>query len=134
MESAISGHGFDPAGPDFCGEIECADSFAEKRGLFVLRFGQSDLNVAAQQGNGNAREARPGAEIEKSGGVLAKMARGKEAFAEVPADDLFRIADRREIGAGVPFEKEVEVDGEVRHECDRSVWKVGYKEVGDCGF
>lgn len=134
MESAIGRHGFDAAGPDFRGEIEYAYSFAEKRGLFVLRFGQSDLNVTAQQRDGDAGEARSGAEVEESRCLGGEMAADKEAFTEVPADDLFRIADRREIRACVPLKNEVEIDRELGQESGRGVWKVGYEEVGDCGF
>ena len=44
MEDAGFGHGFDPRGPDFGGEFEVPDDFAEKSGFFVLGFGESDLN------------------------------------------------------------------------------------------
>ena len=113
MESAIGRDCFDTIGPDFSGEIEGADGFAKEASLFVLGFGEGDLNVRAQKRDGDAGEACSGAEVEEREGVGIEMARGKEAFAEMTADDLFRIADRGEIGAGVPFEKEVEVQREL---------------------
>ena len=37
------------------------------------------------------------------------MACGEEAFTEVAGDDLFRVADGREVDAGVPAEKYIDV-------------------------
>ena len=94
METAIGGHGFDAAGPDLRGEIKAANGFAKKASLFVLGFGEGDLNVRVQKCDGNARKTCPGAEVEKSWRFGIEMARSKQAFAEVPADDLFGVADR----------------------------------------
>ena len=113
MESAIGGHGFDTTGPDLGGEIEGANNFAQKRCLFVLGFGQGDLDLRAQKRDGNSREAGPGSEVEKSGGIGIDMARGKDALAEVPADDLFGVTDRSQVRSGVPFEKEIEIEREL---------------------
>ena len=60
---------------------------------------------------------RPGkpaarAEVEQGSGG-AEIRRGEEAFAEVAADDLFRIANGGEVGAGVPLEQKVEIGGEL---------------------
>ena len=70
VELAGGGHGFDAGRPDLCSrEVEGADGFAEERGLFVLRFGQGDLDVGAEEGDGQAGEASPGAEVEEGGGA-----------------------------------------------------------------
>ena len=61
------------------------------------------------------------------------MAGGEETFAEVTADDFFGVADGGEVSSGVPFEEQVEIDGELRED----VWwrvEVGCEERGDCGF
>ncbi len=44
------------------------------------------------------------------------MTGGEEALAEVAADYLFRISDGSEVGASVPLQEEVEVDGELGDE------------------
>ena len=134
VESAVDRHLFDAAGPDLRGEIEGADSFAEKAGFFVLGFGEGDLNIRTQKPDRDAREACPGAEVEEGGGVAREMARGKEAFAKMTANNLFRVADCGEIGAGVPFEEEVEVQRELGQQGSRGIRKIRCEEVGDCGF
>src|SRR5580700_7654154 len=73
VELTGDGHGFYAVGPDFGGEIEGADYFAEEGGLFILGFGQGDVNVGAQEGDGKARKAGPGAEVEEGGGVGVEM-------------------------------------------------------------
>src|ERR1700677_234336 len=55
------------------------------------------------------------------------------------ADDLFGIADRGEIGAGVPLEEEIEVDGKLAIEASRpgqeKIWgEEGGDLVGGHGF
>ena len=62
------------------------------------------------------------------------MGGGEEAFAEVAADDLFGVADGGEVGAGVPFEEEVEVEGELGDQGCGGIGQVGREERGDCGF
>jgi hypothetical protein len=94
MESAIGGHGFDTTRPYLGGEIEGANNFAQERCLFVLGFGEGDLDLGAEKRDGNSGKACSGSKVEESGGIRIEMARGKEAFAEVPADDLFGVADR----------------------------------------
>jgi hypothetical protein len=39
---------------------------------------------------------------------------GEEAFSEVATDDFLWVADGGEVGASVPLEEEIEVDGELR--------------------
>jgi hypothetical protein len=46
----------------------------------------------------------------------------EEALAKVAADDLFRIADRGEVGTGVPLEQEVEVGGELSEQGCGGIW------------
>ena len=113
VEAPVCGHGFDSIGPDLGGEAEGSDDFAEKGGLFVLGFGEGDLNFRVEERNGQAGEASSGAEVEESAGVWVEVLGGEEAFAEVAADDLFRVADGGEVGAGVPLEEEIEIDGEL---------------------
>jgi len=113
VEQAGGGHDFDTVGPDLgVGEGESADDFAEEGGFFVLGFGEGYCDFGAEEGHGQAREAGSGAEVEQGAGGGRKVLRGEEAFAEVTLDDLFGVADGREVGAGVPFEEEVEVEGE----------------------
>jgi len=111
VELTGGGHGFYAVEPDFGWEVEGADCFAEEGGLFVLGFGQSDLNVRAEESDGKAGKAGPGAEVEEGGGVGVEMGGGEEALAEVAADDLLGIADGGEIGASVPLEEQIEIGG-----------------------
>jgi hypothetical protein len=134
MESAIGGHGFDTIRPDLGGEIEGANNLPQKTCLFVLGFGKGDLDLRAEKRDGNSREASSGSEVEQSGGLGIEMARGKEAFAEVPADDLFGVADRSQVRAGVPFEKEIEIEGELGEESGWGVQEVWCEEFRDFGF
>ena len=62
------------------------------------------------------------------------MLGGEEALSEVAADNLFRVADSREIGAGVPFEEEVEVCGDLREEIRGRSRDIGGEEACNCGF
>ena len=41
------------------------------------------------------------------------MLGGEQAFAEVAADDLLRLADGCEVCAGVPFEEQIEIERRV---------------------
>jgi hypothetical protein len=111
------GKGFGAGSPDFyVREVESANGFAEEARFFVLRFGEGDLDIGAQQGDREAGKAGSGAEVEKSSSFFGEMGGGEEAFAEVPADYLFGVPDGGEIGAGVPFEEKVEVSGELGKE------------------
>jgi hypothetical protein len=115
VELAGGGHGFDAAGPDFGGEVQSADGFAEEGGFFVLGFGQGDSDLGTEKGDGKAGKAGSGAKVQEGLGAGSQMAGGKEAFAEVATDDLFGITDGGEVGAGVPLEEEIKVGGEPRH-------------------
>ncbi len=53
------------------------------------------------------------------------MLGGEEAFAEVAADYLLRVADGGQIGAGVPFEEEIQVGGEMGEDGGRRGGQVG---------
>ena len=134
MELAAGGHGFDAAGPDFGGEVEAADGFAEEGSLFVLGFGERDLNAGAKEGDGQSGEAGSGAEVEEAGGAGVEMPGGEEAFSEVTADDLLGIADGGEVSAGVPLEEEVEVGGEMGEEGSGRIRQVRGEQACDCGF
>ncbi len=129
VELAAGGHGFDAAGPDFGLEGEGADGFAEEGGFFVLGFGEGDVDVGAEEGDGEAGKACSGAEVEEGLGVGGEMVGGEEAFAEVAADDLFGVADGGEVGAGVPFEEEVEVGGELGEEVARWIRQISGDEM-----
>jgi len=132
MELAGFGHGFGSGGPDFYWKAKRADCFAEEGGLFVLGFGQGDGDLGAQEGYGESGEASSAAEVEEGGGCWVKVAGGEEALAEVAADYLFGVADGGEVGAGVPLEEEVEVEGELGEERGRrGVKEVGGEESGD---
>ena len=141
METLGLGHGFGPRGPDLDGYIEGSGHFAEKRSLFILRFGESDLNFRVKQDDRQAREAGTGAEVEKSGRVASEVLGGEEAFAKVTADDIFRTADSCEIGTGIPFEEKIEINGEfwverVREGCfgeQIGLEKGGDRRVGEGG-
>jgi hypothetical protein len=149
MERAGRGHGFDAAGPDFRGQGEGADDLTEEGGLFILGFGERDVNVRAKESDGEAREAGPGAEVQKcesAGGRVAgiqvrgiqvrgiQVTRGEETLAEVAADDLFGIADGGQVGARIPFEEETEVSREPWEKSDREVGKIRLQEIGYGGL
>ena len=119
VELTVGGHRFDASGPDFGGEVEGTDGFAEEGGLFVLGFGERDLDLRTEEGDGDSGETCSRAEVEEGGGVGVEMTGGEEAFAEVAADDLLRIADGGEVSAGVPLEEEIEVEGELSVEVGR---------------
>ena len=113
VKDAILWQGFNPGGPDLRREAQRSDDFAEKGGFFVLGLGEGHLNVWAKQGYRETWKAGSGAEVEEGRGVEVEVTAGEEALSEVAADDLFGAADGGEVGAGVPFEEEVEVDGEL---------------------
>jgi hypothetical protein len=121
-------------GPHFGGKVEAADSFAEEGSLFVLGFGEGDLNVGAKEGDGQAREAGSGTEVEECGGAGVKVLGGEEAFPEMAADDLSGISDGGEVGPGVPLEEELEVGGELGEEGDGDFGQVRGEQACDCGF
>ena len=63
------------------------------------------------------------------------MLAGEEAFAKVTADDLFGVTDGGKVGAGIPFEQEVEINGEPGdYVLRRRKGEIGRQEVGDLGF
>jgi hypothetical protein len=134
VELAGGGHGFDAAGPHFRGESEGADGLAEESSLFVLRFGEGDLNVGPKEGDREAGEAGPGAEVEKCEYARVEVTRGEETLAEVAADDLFGIADGGEIGAGIPFEEKIEISSEAGEEVGRGIGKIRCQEIGYGGL
>jgi|HubBroStandDraft_6_1064221.scaffolds.fasta_scaffold190076_2 hypothetical protein len=134
MELTGGGHGFNAAGPDFRGETEGADGLAEEGSLFVLRFGQSDLNVGPQEGDGEAGESCSGAEIEECECAGVEVASGEETLAKVAADDLFGIADGGEVSASIPLEKEIEVSRKPRKEACRGFGKIRCQKIGYGGL
>jgi hypothetical protein len=87
-----------------------------------------------EEGDGDAGKAGSGAEVEEGFGLGVDMLRGEEAFAEVTADDLFGVTDGGEVGAGVPLEKKVEVEGEFGDQIRGMIGHVGGQERGDGGF
>jgi hypothetical protein len=44
------------------------------------------------------------------------MRRCEQGFSEVAADDFLWIADRGQVGAGVPFEEQIEICGELHQQ------------------
>jgi hypothetical protein len=116
VELAGGRHGLDPSGPYLGGEVEGADGFAKECSFFVLRLGQGDFDVRTEQRDGEAGKAGAGAEVQEGGGVEVEVTGGEEAFTEVALDDLFRLADGCEVGAGVPLKEKVEVSGELGKE------------------
>jgi len=92
------------------------------------------VDAWSQEGDRETGKAGSGAEVQESGGAFGEMAGGEEAFSEVAADDLFRVADGGEVGVGVPLEEEVEIEGELGDEARRDVGEIGAQELVDCGF
>jgi hypothetical protein len=113
---------------------EGPDDLAEECSLFVLGFGEGNSDLRAKKGYGEAGEAGPGAKVKKGSGAGINLAGGKEALAKVAADDLLRVADGGEIGAGVPFEEKVEVKGELGEEAGWDVRQIRSEEICYCGF
>jgi len=126
-------HGFDAVGPNFGEEMEGANGFAEEGDFLVLGFGEGDAEFGEEEGDGKAGEAGSGAEVEE-GLCGGEMSGGEEAFSEMTSNDLFGVADGGEIGAGVPLEKKVEVEGEFGDQIRRMIGQVGGQERGDSGF
>ena len=62
------------------------------------------------------------------------MEAGEEAFAEVAADDLFRVADGREVDAAVPLEDKLKIIMElpVDRGRDWGIADIGIEEDRDC--
>jgi hypothetical protein len=115
---------FDTTCPYFHLQAEGSNDFAEEGGLFVLRFGKGYGDLRAEYGDGEAGEACPGAEVEESVDFGSQMLSCKETLSEVTADYLFRVANRREIGAGVPLEKEFKVNGKPGDDDRRGIRKI----------
>jgi hypothetical protein len=109
VKAAGFGHGFDPGSPDFGGKAESADYFSEECGFFVLGFGKGDLNLRVKQGDRQPWEACSLTEVEEGSSRWVEMLGCEEAFTEVATDDLFRLADGGEVGAGVPLEEKIKV-------------------------
>jgi hypothetical protein len=134
VEAPVGGHGLYATGPDLGGEVERPDDLAKEGRLLVLGFGEGHGDLGAKKGYGQTGKTGSRAEVKEGPDAGVKVAASKEALAKVAADDLLRIADGREIGAGVPFEEEVEVSGEVGKEVSGDFGKVGNEEPGYCGF
>lgn len=94
-------------------EGEGADGFTKEGGFFVLRLGESDGELGAEDGDGQPGEAGAGAEVEEGGDAVGEGAGGEDGLEEVAAEDAFFITDGGEIGAGVPLLEEGEVGGEL---------------------
>ena len=110
VEGAVRRHRLDALGPDFCGDGERADGFAEERGFLPLGFCEGDGDFGVKELDGQAGETGAGAEVEQRVG-RTDVGGGEEALAEVAADDLLGRADGGEVDSGVPFLDEVEVEG-----------------------
>jgi hypothetical protein len=134
VKLAAGGHGFDAAGPDFGLEGEGADGFAEEGGFLVLGFGEGDVDVGAEKGDGEAGKTCSGAEVEEGLRAGGEMAGGEETLTEVAANDLFGVADGGEIGAGVPLEEEIEVDGELEEEVVGWIRQIRVDEIRNLGL
>jgi len=63
-----------------------------------------------------------------------EMSGCEQALTEVATDDLFGISDGGEVGASVPFEEEIEVEGELRDQTCRRIGQIGCEKRCDCGF
>ena len=113
MEKPRFRHGFDACYPDFAGKAEGSGYFAEKSGLFVLRFREGDLNFRAKQGDWQSGEAGAGSEVEERGRGGVEVLGGEKTLTKMAADDIFRVADRCEVGSGVPLEEKIEIEGEL---------------------
>jgi len=126
--------GFGARGVHLSGEVEGANHFAEEGGLFTLRLGEGNGEVWAEDVEGEAGKAGAGAEVQDGVDVLRKMGREEQAFTEVTGDDGLRLVDSGEVGAGVPFEKVVEVGAELTEESGGG-WGVDLAEEGgeECG-
>jgi hypothetical protein len=111
-----------------------AGYFAEEGGFLVVRFDQREIDVRVPELEGDAGESGAGTDIGQAwqalyhrghrecssfaqgfgkkgrhrGSAGEKVACGKEGFAEVASDNLFRIADGGEIDAGIPAEKYID--------------------------
>jgi hypothetical protein len=120
-------------------EVEGAEGFTEEGGFFVLGLGEGDVEMGEGELDGEAREAGAGAEVEEGGFPVFDQWRdvdgGEEGFAEVALDDLLGVSDGGEVGAGVPFEEEIEVGGELVVEVfgEGGGADVGGEEGGDAG-
>jgi hypothetical protein len=128
VEALGGGHSLYAVGPDLGGEGEVANDLTEECSFFVLGFGESDLNVRTEKGDGKAGEASSGSEVEEGAGVWVEVTGGEEAFSEVATDNFLGVADGGEVGTGVPLEEKIEVNGELRKEGGGNFGQIGSEE------
>jgi len=103
------GQGFGAAGVDAGGDAGDADSLLEEGGFFVLGFSESDGDLGAADRDGDAGKTGSRAVVEEGGDDGGKGLGTGDGLEEVAIKDLAGIADRGEIGAGIPAEKKREV-------------------------
>jgi hypothetical protein len=75
-----------------------------------LGFGEGYVDFRVNKGYGEAGESGSGAQIEE-GIAGADVLGGEEALAEVTGNYFVGVSDSGQVGAGVPLEEEVQVDG-----------------------
>ena len=132
VEPARGWQRFAAGGPHRGAKTKDAHCLLEERGFFVLGLSQHDHELRMDKLDGEAWEASSGTKIEQGCRSFGYVTGGEEGFAEVAFYDIFRLADRREIGAGVPAEQEVEVERELKKQLLCWGGKVGLDEPFDC--
>ena len=89
----LGGEGFGAGGVDFRSDASNANGFLEEGGFFSLGFCQSDGNVWAADGDGNAGEACSRAEVEEGDDAGGEGLGAGDGFDEMARKDGLRIAD-----------------------------------------
>ena len=97
--------GFGAAGVDPSRDASDADGLLKEGGFLVLRFGEGDGDFGSADGDGDAGEAGAGAVVEEGCNARGKSLGAGDGFGEVALKNGFRIAERGEVGAGIPAKK-----------------------------
>ena len=112
IEAAVRRHRFDPSAPHLSVRFQNANSLPQECSLLALRLCQGHPDLRQQQMNGQTRKSCPGSIVEQSRSIhqaLRHNVASKQAFTEVPLDDLFGRTDCCQIRTCVPEEQQIQV-------------------------
>ena len=120
MELPHRRQGLNPVRPDVCFHLESSDGFPEEAHFLILGFSKGYMDLGTKKSDRKTGKTGTGTEIEERV-TSAEVPGGKEALAEVAADDLSGIADRREVGSSIPLEQKIQIKRELRKDGLRGI-------------